>query len=79
MGNSRDRVAALSAAARASAAIAADDRTARDAAIVEMDRDEYTLPEIATAAGMSVSHVQRIVVAAAAARSTVHAPAAGTD
>lgn len=58
------RLRTLSAAARRSHQLAEDDRLARDGAIGEADSEGWQLREIARETGLSVGHVQRIVVAA---------------
>jgi AraC-like DNA-binding protein len=69
MGNVIERrLRALSEAARRSADAAADDREARNTALADADAQGWGLREIARASGMSVAHVQRVVLAAAADR-----------
>jgi AraC-like DNA-binding protein len=63
-----ERLRRLASAARESAEVAQADRSARDAAIEEADADGWNLPAIAREVDMSVSHVQRIVIAATARR-----------
>lgn len=62
------RLKTLAAAARESETIAAEDRAARNAAIVEADDDGHPLRAIAVQVEMSVAQVQRIVVTATADR-----------
>ena len=57
------RLRRLSGAAKASAQLAADDRQARDQAIAEADDAGMKLRQISRETGMSVSHVQRVVLA----------------
>lgn len=58
----------LADAARESARIAGEDREARDAAIAQGDQDGLGLRHLARISGLSVSHVQRIIVMATATR-----------
>lgn len=69
-----ERLHRLSAAAKASAALAEDDRRTRDAAIHEADVDGWGLRQIARACEMSLSHTQRIVVRETADRQADELP-----
>lgn len=68
MGALEERLVKLSAAVRASKKVWEDDREARDAAIEEADELGLALRDIARITGMSVGHVQRIVVERTARR-----------
>ena len=69
-----ERLRRLAAAVRASAQVTQDDRAARDAAIGEADDAGWKFAEIARETGMSVAHVQRIVVARTAEQQQHHQP-----
>lgn len=69
-----ERLRRLAAAVRASDQVTQGDRAARDAAIGEADDAGWGLAEIARETGMSVAHVQRIVMARTAERQAQHRP-----
>lgn len=68
MENLTERVRRLTSAAREAADSHASAREARDAAIMEADDQGWGLRQIARAAGISLSHTQRIVVEQTARR-----------
>lgn len=72
-----ERLRRLGAAARASQAVADDDREARDAAIEAADLAGLSVREIAQLADVSPSRVQTIIVVRTAARQAAHAHAVG--
>lgn len=67
-GPTAERIAATSAGARRSAALAKDDREARDLTLYEADAAGWPLREIARLSGLSVGYVSRIVVRETARR-----------
>lgn len=73
----QERLRRLGEAARASEAVAAEDRAARDAAIEEADQDHVSVREIARAVGMSPSRVHSVILERTAARQARIAAAAG--
>lgn len=68
------RLKRLADSARASAEQAADDRAARDAAIMEADRDGVAVRAIARAAGISMGHISKILAAQTALEQQAEGP-----
>lgn len=65
-----ERVRRLVETARESAALASDDREARDKAIGEAEQAGWSVNRIARETGLSVGHVHRILMKRTAARQT---------